>query len=181
MKKRFLSFVAIVLCLSLLMPTVAHAGVWHNPYGMDDLYDIEPTERYPRYPAEGDTVYIKCTTWPVEWGQNVWVKYSVNGVAQQDVGASWQYNDGNNSYWQIAIGPFAKGSHVEYTVHTNTNGQNETYVGPYSFDVAIFSKPTNSVTVLLATAGSGTAQAVPASRTVTSASTNARPFSTVPW
>ena len=38
----------------------------HNPYGRDHLYNPGPTERLPRDPMAGDTVYIKVMTEPVE-------------------------------------------------------------------------------------------------------------------
>ena len=133
MGKILRSVIAMILVVSLAVPVMALEGVWHNPYGMDDLYEIQPTERYPRDPAAGETVYIKGTTWPVELGQTLWVTYSKNGVAQQPVGAEWKYNNGNNSYWEAAIGPFAKGDVIEYYVHADQNGQNAKTVGPFSF------------------------------------------------
>ena len=56
MSKILRSVIAIILVISLAVPVMALEGVWHNPYGMDDLYEIQPTERYPRDPAAGETV-----------------------------------------------------------------------------------------------------------------------------
>lgn len=164
MKRIFRCVIAIILVISLAVSVMALDGVWHNPYGMDDLYEIQPTERYPRDPAAGETVYIKGTTWPVEAGQTVWVTYTKNGVAQQDVGAEWEYNDGNNSYWEAAIGPFAKGDIIEYYVHADQNGQNAKAVGPFSFTVASWetvqsvslASSTDGVIILNAVANSST-------------------------
>ena len=124
MKKVLRSVVALVLIVVFAVPVIALDGVWHDPYGMDDLYENQPTQRYPKDPAAGEIVYIKGTTWPVEPGQTLWVTYTKNGIAQQDVGAQWKYNEGNNSYWEAAIGPFAKGDVIEYYVHANKDGQN---------------------------------------------------------
>ena len=79
--------------------------------------------------------YIKSTTWPIEPGQSVWLTYTKNGEPQQDVGAEWKYNDGNNSYWEAAIGPFAQGDVIEYTVYADKDGQNTQSIGPFSFHV----------------------------------------------
>lgn len=152
--------ISLLLCVTLIIPAYAIEGVWHAPYGMDDLYEIAPTERYPRHPAEGDTVYIKGTTWPVEAGQSVWVTYTKNGIAQQAVGAEWKYNDGNNSYWEAAIGPFAKGDTIVYTVHANQYSQNEKTVGPFSFTVAGWEK-VQSVSLFSQTGGRVVLNAVP--------------------
>lgn len=81
-------------------------------------------------------VYIKSTTWPIEPGQSVWLTYTKNGEPQQDVGAEWKYNDGNNSYWEAAIGPFEQGDVIEYTVYADKDGQNTQSIGPFSFHVA---------------------------------------------
>ena len=62
-------------------PAFALDGIWHNPYGIDDLYDHEPTEIYPLTPIAGEMIYIKSTTWPVEAGQSVWLTYTKNGGA----------------------------------------------------------------------------------------------------
>ena len=140
-----LTTLLLSLILLVFPPQVALAldGVYHNPYGQDDLYSSEPTERYPRDPQTGQTVYIKITTWPIEWGQAVWLTWSKNGVAQPDVGAEWKYNSGNNSYWEASFGPFAKGDDISYTVHANVNGTNEKTIGPFSFTVTDWSTVTN--------------------------------------
>jgi len=164
MKKLVQVMIAFVLCVSFLTPVLAIDGVWHNPYGIDDLYEVQPTERYPRDPIAGETVYIKGTTWPVEYGQSVWVSYTRNGVLQQNVGAEWTYNDGNNSYWQASIGPFAKGDVITYTVYANQNGQNTKSAGPFSFSVTDWERvqtttltsSNNGVIVLNAEANTGT-------------------------
>ena len=83
--------------------TACFRGSTTNPYGYDDLYSTQPTERMPRDPMEGDTVLINATSWPIESGQTVWITWTKNGVAQPVIGASWQYNDGNNSYWQASL------------------------------------------------------------------------------
>ncbi len=124
MKKIFRVCIALLLCFSLVTPAFALDGIWHNPYGIDDLYDHEPTEIYPLTPIAGEMIYIKSTTWPIEPGQSVWLTYTKNGEPQQDVGAEWKYNDGNNSYWEAAIGPFAQGDVIEYTVYADKDGQN---------------------------------------------------------
>jgi hypothetical protein len=141
-------FVLFLLLLQSLIdapPALALGGVYHNPYGTDDLYSTEPTERFPRDPMAGENVYIKATTWPIEWGQSVWVTWTKNGVGQPAVGASWQYNSGNNSYWEANLGSFARGDAIEYYVHANVNGTNEQVIGPFSFKVTSWSNVTNVI------------------------------------
>ena len=80
MKKIFRVCIALLLCFSLVTPAFALDGIWHNPYGIDDLYDHEPTEIYPLTPIAGEMIYIKSTTWPVEAGQSVGsIRIFVNG------------------------------------------------------------------------------------------------------
>ncbi len=139
-----LTFVlAIVASFWSASPALALGGVYHNPYGNDDLYTTEPTERFPRDPMAGEAVSIKATTWPIELGQTVWITWTKNGVAQTPIGGSWQYNSGNNSYWQINMGSFVRGDHIQYTVHADVNGSSQTSIGPFSFKVTSWSTVTN--------------------------------------
>jgi alpha-glucosidase (family GH31 glycosyl hydrolase) len=123
-------------------PALALDGVWHDPTGIDDLYSTEPTERSPRDPMAGDTVLINATTWPIEGGQSVWVTWDKNGVPQTPIGASWEYNSGNNSYWQVDMGSFTRGDHIEYYVHADVNGGGQKTVGPFEFTVTSWSAVT---------------------------------------
>lgn len=127
----------MLLALLLVVPNTAYAidGVYHAPYGIDDLYEIQATERSPRDPVAGETVYIKITTWPIEPGQTAWVTWTKNGVSQPAVGAAWKYNSGNNTYWEANMGSFAKGDVITYTVRANKDGANEKTIGPFTFTV----------------------------------------------
>ncbi len=118
-------------------------GVYHQPYGFDNLYSTESTERFPRDPMAGDTVLINARTWPVEPGQTVWITWTKNGVAQPAIGAQWTYDSQNTSYWQANLGQFARGDSIEYYVHANENQANEQVVGPFSFNVTSWSTVTN--------------------------------------
>ena len=129
-------FFSFLLCFCLFVPPIyAIDGVYHAPYGIDDLYEIQATERSPRDPVAGDTVYIKITTWPIESGQTAWVTWTKNGVNQAAVGAAYKYNSGNNTYWEANLGTFAKGDVISYTVHGNKDGANEKTSGPFTFTV----------------------------------------------
>ena len=99
-EKDFSSLYSIASMFSLVTPASALDGIWHNPYGIDDLYDHEPTEIYPLTPIAGEMIYIKSTTWPGRGRQSVWLTYTKNGEPQPDIGAEWKYNSGNNSYWE---------------------------------------------------------------------------------
>lgn len=124
-------------------PAVALGGVFHDPYGIDDLYATDATERAPRDPISGDTVNLDVTTWPIEAGQAVWITWTKNAVAQSDIGASWDYNSGNNTYWNIDMGSFVRGDDITYTVHANVSGTGEQTIGPFSFTVTSWSNVTN--------------------------------------
>src|SRR5690606_15403422 len=110
--QRLAGLIVLAVLLATMLPArsaLALGGVYHNPTGIDELYSTEPTERVPRDPMAGETVYIRATTWPIEPGQTVWITWSKNGVNQTPIGAAWQYNSGNNSYWQANLGSFVRG------------------------------------------------------------------------
>ncbi len=114
-------------------------GVFHSPYGADELYGSQPTERAPRDPMAGDTVVVKATTWPVSSGQTVWVTWKKNGVDQTPIGAAFDYNNGNNSYWKVTLGTFARGDQIQYWVNADVDGAGAKQVGPYSFTATSWS------------------------------------------
>lgn len=99
---------ALGMVVFLLLNQTAYAlsGVYHRPYGKDDIYvtSASNTDRWPLDPYAGQIEYVKVTTWPIESGDSVVVNWSKNndGIARQ-ASASWQVNSGNNSYWQAAI------------------------------------------------------------------------------
>ncbi len=110
-------------------------GVYHQPYGYDNLYSHEDTERNPRDPSAGSMVKINASTWPVEDSQSLWIVWTKNSVAQPDIGAQWQTDKDDTSYWQASFGPFARGDDISYTVHANENQANEVVCGPFRFTV----------------------------------------------
>lgn len=134
---RRLTYPLVTLLLFLCFVPSAYAidGVWHDPYGLEDRYVVEVNERYPQDPIAGESVYIKLNTWPIEPGQAVWITWEKNGIAQTVINGSWKYNDGNNTYWEVNMGSFAKGDHIEYTVHADQYGANQKSVGPFEFTV----------------------------------------------
>ncbi|WP_431897721.1 TIM-barrel domain-containing protein [Nonomuraea sp. bgisy101] len=137
--------VAVTVLLASLVAAPAYAldGVYHQPTGIDDLYSAEPTERSPRDPMAGENVQINATTWPIEPGQTVWVTWTKNGVNQTPVGAAWDHNNGNNSYWKINLGSFARGDQISYTVNADVNGGGQRSTGPFAFTVTSWSTVTN--------------------------------------
>lgn len=82
---------------------------------------IPDTPRTPQYPNAGEPVTLRIGTYPIEDGQTVWVKvqvFSSAGEKRHEQGAArWQGNEGNNSYWEAAIGPFSDADRVIYSVH----------------------------------------------------------------
>ncbi|OXM15154.1 glycoside hydrolase family 31 [Paenibacillus herberti] len=127
---------AWLLVFFLMVPNIyAIDGVYHSPFGTDDLYEIQATERSPRDPVAGDAVFVKITTWPIESGQSVWLTWTKNGVSQPNIGAAYKYNNGNNTYWEASLGTFAKGDVIAYTVRANKDGANEKTSDPFTFTV----------------------------------------------
>jgi alpha-glucosidase (family GH31 glycosyl hydrolase) len=122
-------------------------GVSHSPTGHDDLYSTEPTERFPRDPMAGDTVFLNVSTFPIEPAQTVWITWSKNGTAQPPAGGTWQRNAGDRSYWTVQFGPFDRGDEISYTVHANEAGSNEKIRGPFTFHVTSWSNPTKVTAV----------------------------------
>lgn len=123
-------------------------GVWHSPYGYDELYAAQPTERSPRDPMAGESVTIHATTWPIAPGQSVWITWSINAIAQAPRGARWDYNSGNNSFWKVDLGSFERGDLVEYTVHADVNGGGQRDIGPFSFATTSWSTVTDITNVI---------------------------------
>lgn len=134
-KKASICFFFILFAVTFASGTAYAIGVIHDPYGIDGLYDVKPTERYPRDPEAGENVYIKVTTWPVEPGQATWVTWTKNGEKQPVINGDFKYNDGNNTYWEIDLGSFSQGDKIEYAVHANKEGANEKTVGSFDFTV----------------------------------------------
>ena len=154
---RFRIFAATLLILGLtagiLSAPPANAaggldGVFHSPFGNDELYAATQTERAPRDPMAGESVRINATTWPIAPGQTVWATWIKNGVAQTPVGAQFAYNSGNNSYWTIDLGSFGRGDKVTYTVNADINGGNQKSTAPFSFATTSWSQVTNVTNVV---------------------------------
>jgi alpha-glucosidase (family GH31 glycosyl hydrolase) len=146
--RRALPIVLILALLIALIPAQGAKaagldGVWHNPYGADELYATQSTERSPRDPIAGQAVTVKATTWPIASGQSVWATWTKNGVAQTPIGASWDYNSGNNTYWQINFGSFSRGDLIVYTVNADVNGGGNKTSGPFTFATTSWSNVTN--------------------------------------
>ena len=91
----------------------------------------------------GQAVEVKATTWPISSGQTVWITWTKNGVNQTPVGAAYDYNSGNNTYWKANLGSFARGDVVQYWVNADVDGGNAKQTGPFSFTATSWSGPGN--------------------------------------
>jgi alpha-glucosidase (family GH31 glycosyl hydrolase) len=123
-------------------------GLYHEPFGWDSPYFGDDTlwsqtGRYPRDPMQGQQVYIKATTWPTRPGQSVWITWTKNGVAQPDIGALWEFNSGDNSYWQAALPALDRGDQVEYYVWAQFAPKKFANIGPLAFAVTSWSNATS--------------------------------------
>lgn len=86
-----------------------------------NLWHLTPdATRLPRRVSPGEPVVLTIGTWPIEPGQVVWVTVRVehpdDTFEDKSTAAVWQRNEGANSYWRAALGPFRKGDRVRYTV-----------------------------------------------------------------
>ena len=86
------------------------------------LWHLSPdAPRTPYRVSAGEQVALHIGTWPIQPGQTVWVTYQVahvdGTIGAGRIDASWQRNEGANSYWRAEFGPFAEGDRVTYTIH----------------------------------------------------------------
>lgn len=86
------------------------------------LWHLTPdATRHPRRISSGEPVSLYIGTWPIAPGQSVQVTYRVeHAEGARDEGhmdATWQRNEGVNSYWRADIGPFVRGDRVDYVLH----------------------------------------------------------------
>jgi alpha-amylase/alpha-mannosidase (GH57 family) len=74
--------------------------------------------RTPHRVSPDDLVTLTLGTWPIEFGQRVWLQVSVElpGKGREEYAreAVWYENRGPNSYWRAQIGPFPRGAKVTY-------------------------------------------------------------------
>lgn len=86
------------------------------------LWHLTPdTPRTPRHLSAGEQALLRIGTYPIEAEQTVWVEVQVFSTAGEQrhewVEAYWRQNDGNNSYWEAVVGPFAEADRVSYSVY----------------------------------------------------------------
>src|SRR3972149_6548223 len=98
-----------------------------------NLWHLTPdAPREPTRVSPGELVRLGIGTWPIEPGQTVRVAYQVvardGARADGEVSATWQLNEGPNSYWEAWLGPFSDGDRVIYEVRGGVGGTE--VVGP---------------------------------------------------
>ena len=101
--------------------------ILHQPYGFDDPYSPLPTERYPRDPQPGDTVYINFEA-PAD-ADSAWLMLEVNGVATSVPALPLAGNT-----WTANLGRVATGRY-EYRIGAAVSDQ-EILTAPFAFEVA---------------------------------------------
>ena len=87
------------------------------------LWHLTPdTPRSPYRVTPGARVMLQVGTWPIEPDQVVevvyWVEHADGTTHEAQISAVWLYNEQNNSYWQVEIGPFALGDKVRYSAYS---------------------------------------------------------------
>ena len=87
------------------------------------MYLWHLTSDAPRVPDRvrpGERVALLIGAWPIEPAQSVWETYQVDhpdGSSEAGrVDATWERNEGVNSYWYAELGPFTSGDRVTYTL-----------------------------------------------------------------
>lgn len=89
----------------------AGMNIWH-------LHDDTP--RTPRRVGQHEPVCLHLGTYPIEPGQSVdvtWRRGAGVPLASGRVAATWERNEGNNSYWVARLGPFPEQGTIEYQLH----------------------------------------------------------------
>ena len=107
--------------------------IWHN---------TADASRIPETVNEGQEVELWIGTYPIEFGQSVWVEMKLRRADGREMSASqpalWHSNNEqrNNSYWLVQIGVFEQGDHLEYAVKGKHEDEEVTDGKLYSFEVA---------------------------------------------
>lgn len=87
----------------------------HVPTGTDDPYIHAPHERIPRYPEEGELVFVRTTAVPFRPGtQQVWAEYRVNDGVMNSVPMALEMAGDGEQVWQACLGRFRFADEVNY-------------------------------------------------------------------
>jgi len=85
----------------------------HKPTGDDHPYKHYDWERIPRYPTAEEPVTLHATVSGEP--SAVWVEWTLGGVRQPDVAATWQAPlPSQPGCWVVRFGPFGAGDEVAY-------------------------------------------------------------------
>ena len=148
-QRRLVRFVGLICMLVMFAslwpasPALALSGVFHNPYGSDDLYSTEATERSPRDPMAGDSVSLNVTTWPIEAGQTTWITWTGERRGPDADRRGLAVQQRQQHLLEDRHGPFVRGDSIQYTINADVNGTNQTSTGPFTFKVTSWSNVTN--------------------------------------
>lgn len=87
------------------------------------LWHLTPdAPRTPYQVIPGVRVTLQFGTWPIEPDQAVevvyWIEHTDGTIQEEQKSAIWRYNEHNNSYWQVEIGPFTWGDKVTYSAYS---------------------------------------------------------------
>lgn len=81
------------------------------------LWHLTPdAPRTPVRVSPGEAVRLVIGSWPIEPGQRVWLELQGPAGEPTRLEARWAHNQGENSYWQVELGPFTRGERVRYRV-----------------------------------------------------------------
>ncbi|RKX79227.1 MAG: glycosyl hydrolase family 31 [Spirochaetes bacterium] len=108
----------------------------HQPLGLENPYYQEPTERFPRYPEEGQEVLLGVAVRDVNPGIKVWATWrSDAGTSGKSSQGKWRENKNGFSYWFVPLPAFKRGRKITYKVHALC-GEKEVISKEYSFSVS---------------------------------------------
>lgn len=114
--------------------TSSKVVILHDPSGTDDPYFFNRNERFPRFPAQDEKVFVNIVTQPFQPAQLVYVECAVNGRANEPIKMEAVTSDKGEKYWQACLGSFQAFDQVEYGFKV-LETKDTTTVPTYSFSV----------------------------------------------
>jgi alpha-glucosidase (family GH31 glycosyl hydrolase) len=117
-------------------PAARSLQLHHVPLGIEDPYTVQPWERYPREPREGDAVTVSAVTRPPGAVSGVTVEVAPSEGSQFSVSALHAPYEGEGDRWEAMLGHFRAGTTVTYRLTASASDGEIARVGPFAFEPA---------------------------------------------
>lgn len=111
----------------------ASVSVLHFPYGNDNPYEPQSTERFPHDPEEGEQVTVGVKLYPEAPEHVLWVVFGTDQQTERTVQARREEKDGE-TLWKADIGGFAFGERVTYRFVVENDGRTIVESDRFSFE-----------------------------------------------